>query len=178
MDLQPILENDQFKLSPLKENDFSVIYDVAADPEIWAQHPNQDRWQREVFQTFFEGALQSRGAFRIVDKSTGTTIGSTRFYDLDEAKSQIFIGYTFYATAYWGTGVNRVIKGMMLDYAFQFVNHVQFHIGSANIRSQIAIARLGAVKVGEQEVTYFGETPKLNYVYEISKTDWQHRQQG
>ncbi|MGN6541440.1 MAG: hypothetical protein ACTHK8_03650 [Ginsengibacter sp.] len=44
-----------------------------------------------------------------------------------------------------------------------------FHIGADNIRSQIAIIRLGAEKVAEQEVTYFGEAPKLNFMYEISK---------
>ncbi|MFC3199325.1 hypothetical protein ACFOET_17010 [Parapedobacter deserti] len=42
-----------------------------------------------------------------------------------------------------------------------------------HIRSQIAISRLSAVKVGQQEVNYFGETTKLNFVCEISKKLWQ-----
>ncbi|MCY1544024.1 Acetyltransferase (GNAT) domain protein [compost metagenome] len=116
--------------------------------------------------------MQSGGAFRIVDKATGRTMGSTRFYDYDAEHKRILIGYTFYATAYWGKGINPLVKTMMLNYIFNFVEKVCFHIGSANIRSQIAILRLGAVKVGEQEVTYFGENPKLNYVYEISRTTW------
>jgi RimJ/RimL family protein N-acetyltransferase len=60
----------------------------------------------------------------------------------------------------------------MLDYIFQFVSNVYFHIGSQNIRSQIAISRLGAMKTGEKEVMYFGEQPKLNYVYRIKKEEW------
>jgi hypothetical protein len=60
----------------------------------------------------------------------------------------------------------------MLDYLFQSVGIVNFHIGALNLRSQIAIGRLGAVKVAEQEVTYFGEAPKLNYVYEIRIENW------
>jgi hypothetical protein len=60
----------------------------------------------------------------------------------------------------------------MLDYIFQFVSTVYFHIGACNIRSQIAIARLGATKIGEQEVTYFGEQAKLNYVYSFKKGEW------
>lgn len=59
-------------------------------------------------------------------------------------------------------------KTLMLDYIFEFVNRVYFHIGAENIRSQTAISRLGGVKIGEQEVTYFGEIPKLNFVYEMS----------
>ncbi|MCD8741013.1 GNAT family N-acetyltransferase [Mucilaginibacter roseus] len=170
--LQPLLENDRVILYPLKEDDFQTLYHVAADPAIWAQHPNKDRWKEDVFRNFFEGALQSGGAFRIVDKATGETIGSTRFYDYSVEERSIFIGYTFYATAYWGKGINLQVKALMLDYAFQFADSVFFHIGAQNLRSQIAIGRLGAVKTGEQEVCYFGEAPKQNFVYCITKTEW------
>lgn len=168
-ELQPTLETEQILLQPLKESDFDALYAVASDPEIWQQHPNKDRWKKEVFRTFFEGAMQSKGAFRITDKSSGATIGSTRFYDYQPADNSIFIGYTFYATSCWGKGINQKVKNLMLNYIFQFVNKVYFHIGAENIRSQIAISRLGAVKVGEQEVNYFGEAPRLNFVYEIEK---------
>lgn len=172
INLQPVLENQTIKLCPLNEKDFDLLYAVAADPEIWQQHPNRDRWRKEVFQTFFEGAIESRGAFRVMDKITGSTIGSTRFYDYKPEDRSIFIGYTFYAVSYWGGGVNPTVKAMMLNYIFQFVDKVYFHIGSENVRSQIAIGRLGAVMVGEQTVTYFGESPKLNFVYEIAQTQW------
>lgn len=167
--IQPILENGQVILYPLQENDFEALYAVAADPKIWEQHPNKDRWKREVFKTFFEGALQSKGAFKIVDKATGNVIGSTRIYDYNEQENSLFIGYTFYAVQYWGRGINHSVKAMMLEYLFQFVSKVYFHIGASNIRSQIAIGRIGAKKIAEQEVTYFGEAPRLNFVYEISK---------
>jgi hypothetical protein len=61
---------------------------------------------------------------------------------------------------------------MMLDYLFQYVSAVHFHIGAQNIRSQIAISRLGAQKASEQEVAYFGEKPKLNFVYVIEKEQY------
>lgn len=169
VDLQPILENESIVLFPLQEKDFTILYAVAADPEIWRQHPNKDRWKEEVFRTFFEGAVQSGGAFRVIDKTTGSTIGSTRFYDYSPGDRSIFIGYTFYATSYWGKGINPAVKELMLNYIFQFVDSVYFHIGAENIRSQVAISRLGAVKVGEQEVTYFGEAPRYNFVYKIQK---------
>lgn len=113
--------------------------------------------------------MESKGAFRIVDKSSGKTIGSTRFYDYDEDENVILIGYTFYTVSYWGKGINPMVKKLMLDYIFQFVPKVRFHVGANNTRSQIAITRLGAEKIGEENVTYFGEEPKWNYIYEISK---------
>lgn len=171
-DIQPTLENEKVLLSPLLEKDFEDLYNVAADPKIWEQHPNKDRWKKEVFKTFFEGAIKSKGAFKITDKTNGKVIGSTRFYDYNQQENSILIGYTFYSTSCWGKGINRSVKALMLDYIFQFVSKVHFHIGAGNIRSQIAISRLGAGKTGEQEVTYFGEQQKLNYVYELNKEEW------
>ena len=170
--IQSTLENNSVTLSPLKEEDFEALYNAAADPTIWEQHPNKDRWKKDVFLTFFEGAMQSKGAFKIVDNKTGNAIGSTRYYDYNKADNSILIGYTFYATSFWGKGINKSVKALMLDYIFHFVSKVNFHIGSTNTRSQIAIGRIGAEKIAEEEVAYFGEETKLNFVYEITKERW------
>jgi RimJ/RimL family protein N-acetyltransferase len=169
---QPVLENQQALLLPLQESDFTALYAAASDPKVWEQHPNKDRWQQDVFQTFFEGAMQSHGAFKIIAKETNEVAGSTRFYGYDQQQDSIHIGYTFYATRYWGKGLNHAVKGLMLNYIFQFVSQVIFHIGAENVRSQIAIGRLGAEKIAEQELAYFGEAPKLNFVYALSKDKW------
>ncbi|RYY48847.1 MAG: N-acetyltransferase [Chitinophagaceae bacterium] len=175
INLQPILENDRIRLNPLRQADEETLYQAASDPNIWTQHPNPDRWKKEVFHTFFQGAMQSGGAFSIIDKVSGNTIGSTRFYDYRQEHRSIFIGYTFFACAYWGTGTNTTVKSIMLNYIFDFVDTVYFHIGAANIRSQKAIERIGADKIGEEEVIYFGELPRLNFVYRIRKETWRSK---
>ena len=60
----------------------------------------------------------------------------------------------------------------MLDYIFQFVTNVYFHVGAENIRSQKVISRLGTTKLWEEEITYFGEQPRLNHVYGLTKEEW------
>lgn len=172
MNLQPTLENDLVILKPLQENDFESLFEVASDPLVWEQHPNKNRYQRDVFQNFFEGAIESKGAFIIIDKKTNTVIGSTRFYDLDEKNKSVLIGYTFYGRNYWGSTYNPSVKKIMLDYAFQFLDTIYFHIGADNIRSQKAIERIGAVKVREIEVAYHGEPMKLNFEYAMLKNNW------
>jgi len=167
--IQPTLENENIRLLPLQQDDFESLYQTASDEKIWEQHPNKDRWKREVFLSFFEGALASQGAFKIIDKETGSIAGSTRFYNYDAAENSILIGYTFYATQFWGKGINTSVKKLMMDYIFQYVDKVHFHVGSENIRSQIAVGRLGATKIGEEQIAYYGEQPKLNFVYEINK---------
>ena len=175
LNVQPSLINNRVILQPLKATDFETLFQVASDPKIWEQHPNQDRWKKEVFKTFFEGAMLSKGAFIITEPQTGAAIGCTRFYDYNAEDNSIFIGYTFYATNCWGKGINSIVKSIMLTYIFKWVSKVYFHIGAKNIRSQIALERLGAVKIAEEEVMYFGEAPKLNFVYEIAKENWQSK---
>jgi len=170
-DIQKTLENEKVILVPLKEDDFEDLFNVASNPKIWEQHPNKERWKREIFHVFFEGALQSKGAYKIIEKATGKAIGSTRFYDYNENDKSIFIGYTFYAVEQWGKGINALVKQTMLDYIFQFTDKVKFQVGANNIRSQKAISRLGATKIVEQEVAYFGEQAKLNFIYQILKEE-------
>ncbi|SHJ97260.1 GNAT family N-acetyltransferase [Epilithonimonas mollis] len=173
MNLQPTLENDSVMLVPLQHNDFEQLFAVASDPLVWEQHPNKDRYKRGVFQTFFQGAMESKGAFRIIEKKTGETAGSTRFYDYNSGTGSVFIGYTFYARKFWGSKLNPQVKKLMLDYIFLFVDTVYFHVGKNNIRSQRAMEKLGAKRVNELNVAYFGEPQKLNVVFEITKQNYQ-----
>ena len=169
-ELQPNhLENELIKLRPLQEADFEELYFVASDPLIWEQHPNKMRYQRDVFQIYFDGALLSKGAFLILDSKTDEFIGSSRFYDLDEKEKSVLIGYTFIGRKFWGKGYNKALKELMINYAFQYVDKIYFHIGANNYRSQKAIEKIGAVKVDEFEVAYYGEECKLNFSYLIQK---------
>jgi RimJ/RimL family protein N-acetyltransferase len=172
---QPTLQNERIIIQPLQKSDFERLYSVGADPLVWEQHPNKNRYQREVFQNYFDGAMQSNGALLVIDKLTGEVAGCSRFYDYSEKESSVFIGYTFFGRKFWGKQYNPASKQLMMDYAFQFVNTVLFHIGASNIRSQIAIERVGASKIKEIEVAYHGEPERLNFEYELKKEDWFNR---
>jgi len=141
------LEDGLVKLVPLTANDYERLYRVAADPLIWEQHPSWDRYKENVFREYFNGAVESRTAFLIVDKASNEVIGSTRYYDYKD--DSVAIGFTFLAKEFWGGKYNKAVKKLMIDYAFGFVDKIIFHIGATNLRSQIATGRLGAVKTGE-----------------------------
>ena len=162
-----LLKDNLVKLVPLNENDFENLFQLASDPLIWEQHPTRDRYKKEVFQIYFDSAFASESAFLIIDKRSNQLIGCTRYYDYNEQESRVAIGYTFLARKFWGGNYNRAVKKLMLDYAFQFVNSVIFHIGPNNIRSQTAIQKIGAKKTREME--YEGQA---HYEYEIRKNEW------
>ena len=149
-DLQPTLRGDLVELRPLRADDFDALYAVAADPLLWEQHPNSDRYTPDVFAAFFREALDSGGAFLVTDRNDGRVIGSSRFARYDPDKSEIEIGWTFLARSHWGGVYNGEMKRLMLRHAFRFVQNVVFVVGPQNWRSQRAVEKIGGVRVGTQ----------------------------
>ncbi|KQW98845.1 GNAT family N-acetyltransferase [Flavobacterium sp. Root420] len=167
--LQPeFLEDDITKLVPLEETHFNALFEIASDPLLWEQHPIKDRYKKEVFQSFFDAALDSKSGFVIVNAATNEIIGTTRFYDYKPENSSIAIGYTFLDRKYWGGSYNKSNKKLLIDYAFQHVDSIFFHIGAENFRSQKAVLKLGATKVNEMN---FPPTADgiLHFEYELVK---------
>ena len=172
-DLQPVLNNELVQLQPIQEIDFKELYEVASDPLLWEQHPNPDRYKEGVFRRFFDEAIRSKSAFVILDRRTEKIIGSTRYYDYRPENKSVVIGYTFLSRKHWGGNYNYSVKTLMLNHAFQSVDEVIFEIGAGNIRSQKAIEKIGAIKTGTIEKEFPGEENKINFIYRITKKEWE-----
>ena len=167
-DLQPTLIGERVLVRPLQSYDWDGMFAAASDPEIWALHPESDRYQEDVFRRYFDGALACGSAFTFVDKNGGDIMGSSRYYGHDEAASEIEIGWTFLARAYWGGSYNAEIKQLMLEHAFTFVDTVVFWVGESNYRSRRAMEKIGAVlRDGIYYRDVAGDDPYV--VYEIKR---------
>jgi RimJ/RimL family protein N-acetyltransferase len=101
-ELQPTLTGSLIELRPLTREDFGALYAAASDPLIWEQHPESDRYKPDVFRRYFDGAMESGGAFAIIDRATGRIIGSSRYCALKPAEREVEIGWTFFERRYWG----------------------------------------------------------------------------
>ena len=167
--LQPHLKGELVELRPLKSEDWDHLFSVASDPLIWEQHPESDRYKEDVFRIFFKDALESPGAFVVIDAQTREIIGSTRFHGYDPKKSEIEIGWTFLARKYWGGRYNREMKELMVAHAFKFVENVVFFVGENNIRSQRATEKVGAIKSGTAKKIYGNRPASVNIRYVIRK---------
>jgi N-acetyltransferase len=169
-ELQPVLKGELIQLRPLRSEDWDDLFAVASDPLIWEQHPENDRYKEEVFKIFFKDALESGGAFVVIDTKKKRIIGSTRFHGYDPERSEIEIGWTFLARKCWGGRYNREMKQLMLAHAFQFVENVVFYVGENNIRSRKATEKIGAIKNGMVKKVYGNRPPSLNVRYVIKKS--------
>lgn len=169
MEFQPHLSGELIELRPLRPEDWDTLFAVAADPLIWEQHPVHDRYQEPVFREFFHEALASGGALIVLDRATQQVIGSSRYDHFVPEASEIEIGWTFLARAYWGGKYNGELKRLMMDHAFRFVKHVAFRIGPENLRSRKAVEKIGGVLVGEGSITEPNGRVFDHVVYRISR---------
>lgn len=158
-------------LRPLRESDWEALYAVAADPELWANHPSHDRWQEPVFRAFFDDAIVRGGALAIVDKASGQVIGSSRFQYSDRLVEEgaLEIGWSFLARRYWGKGYNAEFKRLMLEHALRFVERVVFRVGADNVISRKAMRNIGGRLTGETFVEERVGRPVEHVVYEITR---------
>jgi len=147
-DLQPTLAGDLLQLRPLTPGDWGALFAAASDPLIWEQHPESDRYKPDVFRRYFDGGLESGGAFAVVDRTSGAIIGSTRYAGYDPAEGVVEIGWTFLTRRYWGGAYNREMKQLLINHALPHVARVVFSVGAANLRSQRAMEKIGGVRTG------------------------------
>jgi RimJ/RimL family protein N-acetyltransferase len=168
LDLQPTLEGKHTTLRPLAAEDFHELFAAAADPLVWAQHPDPGRGTPEGFQQFFDGALQSRACLVVIDAERGLAVGCSRYSNYEPGK-RIAIGYTFLARSHWGGAVNAEIKRLMLHHAFTDVPEVLFIAAERNLRSRRAVEKLGAQPAGAEEAPRWGQ---IHVIYRLTPELW------
>ena len=157
-DRQPELIGDLLRVRPLGRDDLEPLRRIASDPLLWEQHPAKDRVRAPVFRAWFADAMDSGGQLAALDASTGEVIGTSR-YVLRDADT-VEIGWTFLARDRWGGVWSGELKRLMLAHAFASVPTVVFAVHEANLRSQRAVQRLGAVQTGLEEGPH-GSGPHL-----------------
>jgi RimJ/RimL family protein N-acetyltransferase len=167
-DLQPTLIGPLVTLRPLEPADHDRLFAVAADPLIWEQHPDKTRCQPDGFKAFFQQALDSGGALLALETGSGRVIGSSRYHGYDEVADEVEVGWTFLARSHWGGRYNGEMKRLMLEHAFRFVGRVVFLIDPANHRSQRAVEKLGAVRLGMRT----DGSGRLSAVFQITAGEW------
>ncbi|MCY0962631.1 GNAT family N-acetyltransferase [Streptomyces sp. H27-H5] len=125
------------------------------DDEIWRwQGGVAPRTEAELGATL-TGLLEDaeRGTylpFAVIHRASGKAIGWTTFMDVDAANERLEIGWTWYGRAHWRSAVNTETKLLLMTHAFDELGmgRVQLKTDHMNLRSQAAIARLGARREG------------------------------
>lgn len=150
------LEGAVVRLEPIRREHADLFWDVAQSDleDIFRWIPYSVRTQ-EDFHRIVDKALneQQRGesvVFATVERSSGRTIGSTRFMNIDRTNRRVEIGSTWIAPAWQRTAVNTEAKYLMLRHAFEVWGciRVELKTDALNQKSRNAILRIGAKEEG------------------------------
>lgn len=101
-------------------------------------------------EAYYRAGLDAPNQLPFVIEVAGQLAGSTRYGDLRPADAGLEIGWTWLHPRHHGTGVNRRMKRLLLAHAFEHMGmqRVQLKTDILNLRSQRAIAALGATREG------------------------------
>jgi len=156
MDLTPpTLTGRHVTLAPIEERHAPDLFAAMQDEEVcrYLAWPPPVRLEETLalIREAREGMARRQSiVFAQVWNATGRAIGSTRLLDLRPADRQVEIGSTFLARDYWRGPANTESKLLFLTYCFETLGCVRVALKTdgRNVRSQEAIARLGAVREG------------------------------
>ncbi|WP_312472672.1 GNAT family N-acetyltransferase [Neobacillus sp.] len=141
------------RLEPICMEHLDGLWEAAIPNEIWmymaTKIGSKDDMKKMIDTAIKEREKGTQYTFTVFNNHN-IIIGSTRFLDIFPAQKSVEIGWTWYHPDVWRTKVNTECKLLLLTHAFETWNltRVQLKTDARNLRSQKAIARLGAVKEG------------------------------
>jgi RimJ/RimL family protein N-acetyltransferase len=156
MDLTPLVLRGTFvTLEPIEERHAPDLFEAMQDEDVcrYLAWPPPTKLEETLALVRDGHEAMARGqslVFAQIWNETGRAIGSTRLLDVRPADRQVEIGATFLARAYWRTPANTESKLLFLSHCFERLGCVRVALKTdgRNVRSQEAIARLGAVREG------------------------------
>lgn len=145
-----ILEDDHVLLRPLQLSDVeNLLYISENEPETW-RYSLVRAGGKANLENYIDLAIKARAnqtefPFIVFDKTAQKYAGSTRFYDINFGYKTLQLGYTWYASQFRGTKLNKQCKFLLLGYAFEVlgIERVEFRADNDNERSIAAMKSIG-----------------------------------
>lgn len=174
-----VLEGRFVRLEPLSPDLREPLRQALdCDPAAWeimsssALGGHFDGWCRTAEAEMASGA---RIPFAVRRLSDGAVVGTTSFMTLCPSNRGVEIGGTFYRPDARGGPVNPECKRLLLAHAFETgAVRVELVSDARNLRSQAAIAKLGAVREGtlrRHKITWTGHV-RDTAMFSITDLQW------
>ncbi|WP_018353601.1 bifunctional pyridoxamine 5'-phosphate oxidase family protein/GNAT family N-acetyltransferase [Longispora albida] len=173
-----VLEGEKVRLEPLSPAHAQELFESSQDDDVWSWLSTPRPSTPDGMAAVIRAALTTadRVPWAQIDTATGRVIGTTSFYEIDEANRSLGIGYTWIGKPWWRSGVNSESKYLLLTRAFDDLGalRVTWHTDRMNTRSQAAIERLGATLEGvirNHRIRPDG-TMRDTYLYGMTAAEW------
>ena len=176
----PHLENEFVKLTLLDLSNYKHLSEIAKTKDLIYYSPSDistDEKLKDYVQIAVDGYYHKTTIpFIIYDKTKQAYAGSTRFGLINWHNKVLHIGWTWIGKEFQGSGLNKHIKFLMLQYAFENLgfDKVEFRIDERNIRSRKAVEKLGATLEGilRKDTLMIDGFKRSTCCYGILKEEW------
>lgn len=143
------------RLAPLAPEHAPALLAASRDPDTWRYLPDRCPANIGEMTAWVAGAIDAAqtGAelpFAIIDRCTGSAVGSTRYLDIQPANRSLEIGSTWLGPSARRTSINTECKYLLMRHAFESLGAIRVSLktDARNERSQRAILRIGACYEG------------------------------
>lgn len=172
-----ILENERIQLRPLSKSDFPSLKMLAHDSGLW-YYFTYDLSVEKEFEAWAKPALnEERLQFVVFDKVLQKVVGSTALGNYSARDQRIEIGWTWLGSEFQGTGTNRAMKLLMLEFCFETlqVKRVEFKTDVLNMPARQALLKLGAVEEGvlRSHTLLTNDRRRDTIYYSVLDTEWE-----
>jgi RimJ/RimL family protein N-acetyltransferase len=176
-----ILENEFVRLSPLALEHFDALSKIALnEKDLLRYSPSKIDTEADlknyIVMALDERAKSTRYAFVIFDKRQKAIAGSTSFGTISNYDERVEIGWTWIGKQFQGTGLNRQMKFLMLQYMFETLEfeRVEFRTDERNEVSRNAIVKIGAKFEGvlRNQIRMNDGYRRSSVYFSILKNEW------
>jgi len=169
----------EIRLEPLAETHREALKAACAeDREIWPIYAIS--YDPDHFDASFDALLARPNLWGFAIFSGGALIGMSCYLGVDEARGVLEIGNTYYSPFMRGTGLNLIVKDLMMRRAIGCgFRRIEFRVDARNARSQAAMTKLGAVREGvlrADRITWTGHV-RDTVLFSILAEEWAARDQ-
>jgi RimJ/RimL family protein N-acetyltransferase len=176
----PTLENDIVKLSLLDLSNYKHLIPIGQQYKLVQFSPSKIDTSDDL-KTYVQTAVdayynKTAIPFIIYDKRTSQYAGCTRFGLINWKNKVAHIGWTWIGKQFQGTGLNKHMKFLMLQYAFETLkfDKVEFRVDERNIASRKAVEKIGATLEGilRKDTLMRDGFKRSTCCYGILKEEW------
>lgn len=173
------LTGEFVELLPLQQEHFDVLVTLAEEEKTWEYYPAMNAAQRVKLlmdNAWLEKANGTQYPFVVYHKRDQRIVGTTRLMEIAPQHKKLEIGHTWYHPGYWASVVNPECKLLLLTYCFGQLKalRVQLRTSDKNIRSQTAIAKLGAKREGvlRNDIISIDGSKRNSVYFSIIDEEW------
>ena len=174
------LSDSRITLLPITKSHIHEMRKLSSDSDVWTWY-TEDLTDPDALEAWMMKRLEEteRGekmTYSVQLNKTGEIIGATSYGHIDWIEGGIEIGWTWLGKKHIGSGINKHMKFLMLNHAFETMNieRLELRTDEVNVRSRRAMEKIGEKHDGtlRNHRSTRGGRRRNTVVYSIIKSEW------